>query len=124
MQDGDLMGPIVASREFIWTRIDGATFPAFAEIGVPFQLPPNDDGTAGDWACKVRTRGLGDNSIQTVVGVDTIQAIYLAMVQAGFRVGQSVIASDLDFAALPNYGFPPPPVAPNGPAGAGCVPCQ
>ncbi len=121
----DAMGNILAAREFSWVRGDGVTIHAYAEIGFPFPYPPLNDGSDGGWGCNVRTRGLDDNRIDIVNGVDAIQALYHALIQAGTRTGNSIVAKDLDWAALPNYGFPAADSGQNGVApAAACVPCQ
>lgn len=119
----DLMEPILATRTMHWTRADGVVLPAYVEIGMPFQGPPPDVDVEPPWGCKVRTRGLGDNRIVTVYGVDAIQSIYLALVYAGTRVSGSIVADSLDWKDAPNYGFPPAPPVPNNGDGPGCEPC-
>ncbi|RUL88039.1 DUF6968 family protein [Tautonia sociabilis] len=119
----DPMGPIIATRPMVWLRADGAEIPAFVEIGMPYQLPPDVPGEPGDWACRVRTRGLGDNNFYTVYGVDGIQVLYLALSMAGTLVSNSIVAGDLDWSEVPNFGFPPPPEQPDGDEGCeGCPP--
>lgn len=104
------MTQIIATRRFTWVRPDGVEVEAFVEIGIPVQFPAEVDED-GDWYCTVRTRGMGDNSVRTVIGVDSVQALYHALALAGSLVGSSILAltQDLDWKEVPNYGFPPTP---------------
>lgn len=108
------MGPILATREMSWTRDDGVIHSAFVDVGVPYQDDPREGDTGPVWCCNVRTRGLGnDSGFANIRGVDAIQALYLALVHAGSRVSASMVADRLDWAKVPNFGFPIPPVIPD-----------
>ncbi len=108
------MTPIIATRQFTWIRYDDAEVEAFVEIGAPVQLPVHIDED-GDWYCTVRTRGMGDDTVRTVIGVDSVQALYHALALAGKLVGSSFLAvtQDLDWLEVPNFGFPPLPTVPD-----------
>ncbi len=108
----DPMGPVLATRTMQWTRADGVVFPAYVDLGVPFEYADLAPNAAPAWACNVRTRGLGDDTIHTLYGVDAIQSLYLAMVVAATCVSNSIVAASLDWAQVPNYGFPTAPVIP------------
>lgn len=45
-------------------------------VGVPVQ----DAAGGGDWACLYRIEGLGHGDLRTSMGIDPIQAIFLAMI--------------------------------------------
>jgi len=110
----DPMAPVLATRVMQWTRADGVVFPAYVDIGTPFQMPPPAADMEPAWGCMVRTRGLGDDRIYTIYGVDALQALYLALACAGTRVSSSIVADSLDWKEVPNFGFPTAPTVPNG----------
>lgn len=121
--DNDPMAPVLATREMHWTRADGVIMASYVDIGMPFLEPPPDADADPAWGCMVRTRGLGDDRIVRVYGVDAIQALYLALVYAGSRVSSSIVANSLDWKEVPNYGFPTAPPIPDEEGPEGCAPC-
>ena len=73
----------------------------------------NPDPALVDWECEVRTRGFGVDGSQTVIGVDSVHALFNALVLAGGLVGSSLVslAAEIDWAEMDNYGFPRDPNA-------------
>ncbi len=118
--DEDEFGTILATREMAWEDVNGNTHLAYVDIGAPVERPAPDMNTEPDWVCKVRLRNLGDEVVRSAFGVDTVQAIYHAMAKAGVLVAATGLAGELDWAEVPNFGFPLPPVVPNGGGGCGC----
>ena len=99
------MTPVIASRAMTWTRADGVQFPALIEIGTPFPNPmplPNE----GEWCCQVRSEGLGDDEQLTLFGGDSVEALTYALIFGGTFASCSLVAQSLDWANVPNYGFP------------------
>ncbi len=105
--------PVMASRPMVYTRQDGVRSAAVVYIGLPFALPPYPDGTPA-WGCQVQTIGIGNDRIMTSRGPDTAQAVIYALVLAGTLCNGSVVAAQIDWSAMPNFGFPTvPPGAPD-----------
>ena len=107
---------VIASRTMTWTRADGATFPVNVYIGNLVFVPSTDATLAAYWQASVQIVGPGiDGSIRTCSGDDSVQALYHALANAGMIISSSIIASQLDYSVVPNFGFPvfsqqnPPP---------------
>ena len=106
-----------ATRTFLYTRPDGSTSPILVEIGIPYAMPADDPAIEPAWACPFRTRGFAADESATIFGVDGVQALHLALGFAGTRVAAKPEAAGLDWADVPNFGFPPmesPPTDPGG----------
>lgn len=69
--------------------------------------PKKSEQVEGDWCCRVRTQGLGTNVSFVMFGIDAIQAFYHALSIAGTLTTTSPYAAALDWAIIPNHGFPP-----------------
>lgn len=118
--DEDEFGVVLATREMVWEDADGNAHLAYVDIGAPTERPAPDVNSEPDWVCKVRFRNLGDDVVRSAYGVDTVQAIYHAMAKAGVLVAATGLAENLDWAKVPNFGFPLPPVVPSDGGGCGC----
>ena len=115
----DSLGQVIASRSMNWTDASGQTHPALVEIEVPrpdSNLAP--DPSRGPWCCRVRLQGLGDDRVYTIFGADSLQALHLTLAFAGQMVARSKNAADLDWSAVPNWGFPLMPASPTEVSGA------
>jgi hypothetical protein len=77
---------IIASREFV-RRVGRRSNPVRVEIGSPVHLPADAKGDLSDWwACPLRIRGVGKPIELYVGGVDSFQAVELAMRLAAQRI--------------------------------------
>jgi hypothetical protein len=65
------MGEIVAERLF---RNSDSKAPVTARIYVPEKM-----GQSSEWSCKITVEGLDAPFEQTIIGVDSFQALYLAL---------------------------------------------
>ncbi|MEW4567434.1 hypothetical protein AB1L88_06160 [Tautonia sp. JC769] len=118
----DPMGPIIATRPMLWRNEDGVDVPALVEIGLPFEDPADPAAREGWWYCRLRITGLGDDQIHTFEDVDSVGALCAALTMAGTFVSIAPGSAGLDWAMLPNWGFPvmpTPDVGGAGGAGAG-----
>lgn len=66
----------IAYREF---EVDGRT-PAVLRIGRP------EEHAEGDWVCAVQITGLGDDEVCEAAGVDSLQALAMALQMAQVRL--------------------------------------
>jgi hypothetical protein len=66
--DAATMADPIARRELVMSATDGTTGSVFVEIGVPFP-------SGRDWVCPWRIRGLGDDQVRGMFGVDSLQAL-------------------------------------------------
>ena len=78
-----LFGKRIARREYVWRPAKGRGRKVILEIGTPAKVGP------GEWACRVRIKGLPLKVDQAAHGVDAIQALELALVCAGKRLSES-----------------------------------
>lgn len=98
---------VIATREMIWTRADGVTFPVDIYVGDLVSNTSTDPDLADYWLASVQVLGPSvDATVYTAIGDDSIQALIHALCRAGEIVSSSIIASQLDFADVPNFGFP------------------
>jgi len=119
MPDQDPMGPIIATRPMLWQNAAGVNVPALVEIGVPFEDPADPANQGGSWYCRLRTTGLGADQLLTFENVDSLGALCAAITLAGTFVSISPMSAGLDWAMLPNWGFPVMPAPADGGGGAG-----
>lgn len=118
----DPMGPIIATRPMLWQNAAGVNVPALVEIGLPFQGPPHP-GTQGEsWFCRLRTTGLGPDQLLIFEDVDSLGALCTAITLAGTFVSISPMSAGLNWAILPNWGFPVMPDPADGGGNAGVQP--
>jgi hypothetical protein len=69
---------VIAEREFDLAH-GGTEQVVLLRIGKP--VPDPEPG--GDWACPIQLIGLDDDSVQLAYGVDSLQAVLLAIQLAG-----------------------------------------
>lgn len=119
MDNQDPMGPVVATRTMYWQNEAGVNVPALVEIGLPFEDPAHPAAQGGWWYCRLRTTGLGNDQLLAFEGVDSLDALCAALSLAGAFVSISPMSAGLDWAMLPNWGFPVVPVPAGGGAGSG-----
>ena len=103
---------VIATRKMKRKLPDGTEAIALVEIGAPFPHPKKSEQVEGDWCCRVRTQGLGNDVSFVLFGMDAIQALYHALAIAGTLTTTSPYAAALDWANIPNHGFPPLLLAP------------
>ena len=76
-------GRCVARRVY-HSRSDGDRLrKVTVEIGTPAAVP------GSDWGCRVRIRGLSNDVDRTVFGVDSVQALSIALMYSGMMVTSS-----------------------------------
>lgn len=68
---------VIAHREF---DVPGGSTPAVLRIGRPEAHPD------GDWVCAVQITGLGDDEVYEAAGVDSLQALTMALQMARVRL--------------------------------------
>ncbi len=73
MKKPAVIGPVVASRQLTARRSDGTERAVVVEIGAPVHLEAD-----GPWWCPFRIQGLGDGSVQSIAGEDSLQALVLS----------------------------------------------
>jgi hypothetical protein len=90
-----------------WTHKDGTETPVEVQICAPLPryFVEADDN---DWYCAFQVVGLGDDTVRAAFGVDSIQALYSALMIIGALIeatppGKS---GELDWRIMPNLGFP------------------
>jgi len=78
---------------------------------VPSLVRPEGGWSGPAWGCRWRLRGFPYEGTMTAYGEDAVQAIYLAQVMAGATIAANPGEGELDWVAVPNFGFPtlPPP---------------
>jgi hypothetical protein len=76
------LDPIVASRVL---TLDGDD-----DVRIEFELPKQHEGDNGDYRCRYRITGLGADRISYAMGVDSLQALLLAV----GRASNDLYASD------------------------------
>lgn len=89
----------IAERKLKAT-IDGKS----SDIVVRFGRP--EPHLKGDWACAYQIAGLGDEKVRWIVGIDAVQALQLAMFQAGASLSLLRKAVTLTFLDENHLGFP------------------
>ena len=109
MQAPTGLGQIIATRPLAWVDQNGNNNTALVQIGLPFADP---NGT-GLWACGFTVTGLGNDIAQTTYGSDSVDALSQALYSCAFFVSTSPPAIGLDWAVLPNWGFPVTPTPQN-----------
>ena len=98
---------VIASRDMTWTRVDGVEFPVAAYVGDLNYVDSSDPDIERPWTASVQVLGPSINdAVTTVYGSDSVQALYHALALVGTILSSSMIASQIDFAILPNFGFP------------------
>ena len=91
----------------VYTAIDGTEEPVMVYIGDLTYNPPADPDSSDFWTASVQVIGAAmSGEVNILAGADSVQALYSALAMAGTIVSSSMIASQIDFAELPNFGFP------------------
>src|SRR5216684_667525 len=70
------MTALVGSRALSYQCADGSRLQVTVELGTPAQDP---DDRSRDWGCPFRITGFGEPIVHTIVGVDAMQALILAL---------------------------------------------
>jgi hypothetical protein len=89
----------IAERKLKAT-IDGKSSDVLVRIGKPEPYP------GGGWACAYQIAGIGDEKVRPILGVDAVQALQLAMFQAGASLSLLRKAVTLTFLGENHLGFP------------------
>lgn len=89
----------IAARKLKAT-IDGKSSDVLVRIGRPEPHPK------GDWACPYQIAGIGDEKVRWIIGIDAVQALQLAMFQAGASLSQLRKGVTLTFLEEKHLGFP------------------
>ena len=97
---------VIAARTMTRRAADGKDVKAVVEIGIPFEHPAPPGQRHGNWCCQVQTSGLGDDRLYTLFGFDSLQALCHAIDFGRTIVTNSRNSADLDWARMPNHGFP------------------
>ncbi len=100
---------IIATRRF--TRHIRATSPDMqSKVEVRIGKPMRDDAeTAHRWYCRYQIIGIGNDTVRSAYGADSVQALYLALVAIGIHLSNSLNVGDLyseTDETEPNFGFP------------------
>jgi hypothetical protein len=74
----DILGEVIATREFSFPDENGRAASASILIGKPQPSPDNSD-----YQCKFLIEGIGDEQIQFARGFDALQALQSALILAG-----------------------------------------
>jgi len=100
MPDLDL-GIVIARREFEL----GDSGKVILEVGTPY---PVDDGKT--WFCPYRILGLGNERVKRTGGIDSVQAVYMALQMAGTDLYTSDPSrqKELTWCGQLNLGLPVP----------------
>lgn len=101
------MTTVMATRTLTWTRQSGATTGVHVSIGTPQRRVFIETGRS-DWYCPFQIVGLGDDSVKTGLGGDSLGALMSALRVCGAIVAASAPAraGALDYDELPGFGFP------------------
>jgi hypothetical protein len=96
----DGLGQVVAERQ---VRA-GAGTPVVIRIGAPH---PDPLSTNGDWRCPYRITGLGDEAVGAAFGVDSLQALLLAVYRVRLDLAARAESAgvELDWLGLPELGL-------------------
>ena len=74
----DILGEVIATREFSFSDENGRAVRASILIGKPLPSP-----NSLDYQCKFLIEGIGDEQIQSARGFDSLQALQSALILAG-----------------------------------------
>lgn len=116
------MTPVLISRTMIKTRPDGVQSQCSINFGVPTVYAPLTTADRTVYYCPIQLSGLQDDHIYSLIGEDPLDALVTALCFAGVKLGSSLYASQLDWDASINFGFPVRPdfnLPPNNPGGGG-----
>lgn len=102
MNTKESLEDVIAER-VLEARKDGQTFRATVRLGRPFRSP---DGS--HYRCPYQVVGLGDDTIRSAAGEDSIQAIELAFKMLGADLYGYYKAFAFTWLGQPELGFPKP----------------
>ena len=93
-------GAVIAERMY---QIAGTPDGIHVRIGEPMNKE-------GDCACAVHIRGIDDDSVRMIFGVDALQALCLAIdyVSVRMHVANAQLAGDIEWLGERQLGLPPP----------------
>ncbi|MEU4740984.1 hypothetical protein AB0G02_11045 [Actinosynnema sp. NPDC023658] len=103
---------VVAERRLEAVSPDGVRTPVVVSVGRP---GPDPLSAHDDWRCPFRVTGLGDEVVGAAFGVDSLQALLLAVhkvrLELAARAGAESVA--LDWLGHPELGLTVEPHLPN-----------
>jgi uncharacterized protein DUF6968 len=70
------LGDTIATRKLRFKRADGVVVDVLVALGKPVPDPRHAQGA---WMCPFQIRGVGDLKTRAIYGVDTMQALILAL---------------------------------------------
>jgi hypothetical protein len=115
VSDGYELTDVLAERRLEAIGADGSRTAVTLSIGRPFPDPL----PGGDWCCCFRVSGLGDGGVRAAFGVDSLQALLLAI----YRIQLELAAADgvrLEWLGMADLGLHVDPTsATSGPAAGG-----
>jgi hypothetical protein len=102
------LGSVIAQRSVTYER-KGRVFEVQVNVGAPMKRVAVDAGTE-DWYCPFKISGIGIEGVHVAFGIDSVQALHLALVLIGQTLRNSLPgrAGLLSWYGDPNFGFPPP----------------
>ena len=71
-----VLGDVIATRRLQFKGTDGALVHVSVTLGKPVPDPRDPERT---WMCPYQIRGIGDERTRAIFGVDTMQALILAL---------------------------------------------
>jgi hypothetical protein len=75
------IGEVIASRAFTMIRDQGASSEVLVSLGKPQKLPDHSD-----YYCPYQIKGVGDEKVRYVCGIDPFQALQLALSTLGVEL--------------------------------------
>ena len=113
---------VLATRILERTHPDGTTSAVEVKIGDLKHIPSDSPDSSDYWECWTDVNGAESFGTHCRVnGSDSMQAISLAMSLAGITLSDSDVADELQDYSLPNFGFPPLHLEPEGSTVSGAV---
>jgi hypothetical protein len=70
------IGEVIAERQMTYVANDGSSTAVSVHVGKPI---PDPSAEHGDWFCPYKISGLGDSEVRAIFGVDSMQALLLAI---------------------------------------------
>jgi hypothetical protein len=99
------LGDVVAERAYEATQARGGEpREVLLRIGRP-RVAPHLDGA---WTCPVQIHGMDEDDVLEAVGIDAVQALYLALSMAGARLTYSRNGSTITWLGGSELGLPLP----------------
>ncbi|RUL94993.1 hypothetical protein [Verrucosispora sp. FIM060022] len=112
------LGEVVAERRIVVIDPEGVTSELVVRLGKPYPDPLSHHG---DWGCPFQVEGLGEDSVQTAYGVDSLQALLLAAYRVRLLLAEHAeqTSARLDWLGQPDFGLLVDPGPAGPPAGPG-----